>query len=131
MARGTPSLRAKRSNPYRRVQKGGLLRRFAPRNDGGGLATLARNASACRRPSLAAVDLTAHERDGALIDLRGIPRLDCREVGLSRLVSRARAPAVRLQKIRGRVQRIGRDLEIAGAIGQNVFRQKLCLADFA
>jgi hypothetical protein len=63
-------------------------------------------------PLLATVDLAAHERDGALIDAGGIPRLDSREVGLSRLVSSARAPAMRLQKIRGRGQRIGRDLEI-------------------
>src|ERR1700687_3987329 len=84
-----------------------------------------------RRPSLASVDLTAYQRDGALIDLRGIPGLDGCEVGLSRLVSRACAPAVRPQEVRGRVQRIGRVVEIAGAIGQNVLRQKLRLADFA
>src|ERR1700730_8365781 len=48
-----------------------------------------------RRPSLAAVDLTAHHRDGALIDLRGIPGLDGREVGLSRLVAPPGPPAVR------------------------------------
>src|ERR1700753_3222617 len=29
----TPSLRAKRSNPYLQLWIGGLLRRFAPRND--------------------------------------------------------------------------------------------------
>src|SRR3954463_8582997 len=29
----TPSLRAKRSNPWRRMRGDGLLRRFAPRND--------------------------------------------------------------------------------------------------
>src|SRR3982074_3924034 len=81
--------------------------------------------------SLAAVDLTAHLRDGLLIDARGIPGLDGGEVGLSRLVSGARAPAVRLEKIRGRVQRVGRDVEIAGAVGQDVLRHKLRLADFA
>jgi len=46
-------------------------------------------------PSLAAVDLTAHQRDGLLIDACGVPGLDGREVGLSRLVSCARAPAMR------------------------------------
>src|SRR6266436_7251832 len=92
---------------------------------------LASDASACRRPSFASVDLTAHERDGALIDLSGIPGLDGCEVGLPRLVSCPRAPAVRLQKTRRRVQRVGRDVEIAGAVGQDVFRQKLRLADFA
>src|SRR3977135_4267535 len=55
-----------------------------------------RDASRCRRPSLASVDLTTHERDGALIDLSGIPCLDGCEVGLSRLGSCPRAPAVRL-----------------------------------
>src|SRR6266480_5023304 len=48
---------------------------------------LATDASACRMPSLASVDLTAHQRDGALIDLGGIPGLNGREVSLSRLVS--------------------------------------------
>jgi hypothetical protein len=47
-------------------------------------------------PSLASVDLAAHKRDGALIDLSGIPGLDGCEVGLSRLVSCSRVPAVRL-----------------------------------
>jgi hypothetical protein len=32
----TPSLRAKRSNPYLNAGIDGLLRRFAPRNDAGG-----------------------------------------------------------------------------------------------
>src|SRR6201999_2594281 len=86
-----------------------------------GLAMLTPDASASRRPSLAAVDLTAHQRDGLLIDARGIPRLDGREIGLARLVSSARAPAVRLEKTRGRVQRVGRVIEIAGAVGQDVF----------
>jgi hypothetical protein len=62
------------------------------------------DASACRRPSLAAVDLAAHQRDGLLIDACGIPLLDGRDVGLARLVSRAGAPAMRLQKVRGRAQ---------------------------
>src|ERR1700720_1345221 len=68
------------------------------------------------RPSLAAVDLAAHQRDGLLINTRGIPFLDGCEVGLARLVSCARAPAVRLQKVRGRVQRVGSIVEIAGAV---------------
>src|SRR5260370_39191322 len=111
-----------------------LDRRSPPSDEGGWrrrvAGTTVRLAS-CRRPSLASVDLTAHERDGALIDLRGIPRLDGCEVGLSRLVSCPSAPAVRPQKICGRVQRIGRDVEVAGAIGQAVLRQKLRLTAFA
>src|ERR1700694_3201696 len=87
--------------------------------------------TACPSPSLAAVDLAAHQRDGLLIDTRGIPFLDGREVGLTRLVSSARAPAMRPQKVRGRVQRVGSIVEIAGAVGQDVLRHKLRLADFA
>src|ERR1700722_10400841 len=34
MTKSSPSLRAKRSNPSRHDMKDGLLRRFAPRNDG-------------------------------------------------------------------------------------------------
>src|SRR6476646_2344310 len=54
-----------------------------------------RDTLAGRRPSLAAVDLTAHDRDGLLIDACGIPRLDRCKIGLTRLVACARAPAMR------------------------------------
>src|SRR5579859_3551270 len=81
--------------------------------------------------SLAAVDLEAHHRDGALIDAGRVPGLDGGEIRLAWLIACARAPAMRLEKTRGRVQRVGRDLEIAGAVGQDVLRQKLGLADLA
>jgi hypothetical protein len=35
------------------------------------------------------------------------------------------------EKIGRRVQRIGGDVEIAGAVGQDILRQELRLADFA
>ena len=38
---------------------------------------------------------------------------------------------MRFQEIRGRSERVGRNLEIAGAVGQDVLGQKLRLADFA
>ena len=60
-------------------------------------------------PYSAAVDLAAHQRDRLLIDAGGIPGLDGGEVRLARLVARAGAPAMGLQKIRGRVQRVGGD----------------------
>src|SRR5436305_2130578 len=82
-------------------------------------------------PSLATVDLTAHECDGALIDRGGIPGLDGCEVGFSRLVPSAGAPAVRLEEIRRRTKRVGSIFEIAGAVLQDGLGQKLGLADFA
>src|ERR1700722_14981834 len=81
--------------------------------------------------SLPAVDLAAHQRDGLLVDLRGIPGLDGREIGLARLVSGTGTPAMGFEEIRGRAERIGGDLEIAGAVGQDVLGQKLRLADLA
>src|ERR1700710_3174202 len=71
----------------------------------------------CGTPSLAPVDLPAHQRDRLLVDAGGVPGLDGGEVGLARLVAAAGPPAVRLQKVRGRIQRVGRDFEIAGAVG--------------
>src|SRR2546425_1819755 len=96
------SLRAKRSNPYRRTRKGGLLRRFAPRNDGKGAGdAYARPASVPQPLLAAAVDLAAHQRDRLLINTRGVPGLDGSKIRLARLVARAGAPAMRLQKVRG------------------------------
>src|SRR4029077_17720470 len=88
-------------------------------------------ASARRRSALAAVDLAAHEGDGALIDRSGVPRLDGRKIGLAGLISRAGAPAMRPQKVRRRGERVGSDVEIAGAIGQNVLGHELGLTDLA
>jgi hypothetical protein len=51
------------------------------------------NAAGVRTLSLAAVDLTAYQRDGVLIDACGIPNLNGREVGLPRLLVAAGAPA--------------------------------------
>src|SRR5580692_3948240 len=59
----------------------------------------------CRRASLAAVDLAAHDRDRLLINLGRIPGLDRREIRLARLIPGASAPAMRFQEIRGRSQR--------------------------
>src|SRR5438128_4217353 len=97
-----------------------------------GLATPTQDPPAYRSPLLAAaVDLAAHQRDRLLINTRGIPGLDGSKIRLARLVARAGAPAMRLQKVRGRGQRVGRVFEIAGAVGQNGFGHELGLADFA
>ena len=45
------------------------------------------------------VDLLAHDCERSLIDLGGIPRLDGREIGFARLISRACLPAMGPQKI--------------------------------
>src|SRR3954451_8961687 len=57
-----------------------------------------------RRPAF--VDLPPHQRDRLLIDACCIPGLDGGKVRLARLVTGSRAPAMRFQEIRGRVQRI-------------------------
>src|SRR5258707_14773155 len=88
-------------------------------------------ASARRRRALAAIDLAAHQRDGVLIDLSGVPCLDGCEIRFAGLVARAGLPAVCSKKIRRRAKRVGGDVEIAGAVSQDVLRQKLRLADFA
>jgi hypothetical protein len=67
----------------------------------------------------------------ALIDLSRVPGLDDREIGFARLVARAGLPAVGLKEIRRRAKRVGGDVEIAGAVSQDVLRQELRLADFA
>ena len=58
----------------------------------------------------AAVDLRADDRDRLLIDGRRVPGLDRREIGLARLVSGARGPAMGLEEIRRRTQGAGRGL---------------------
>src|SRR4051794_20240856 len=68
----------------------------------------------------AAVDLAPHQRDRPLIDRRGIPGLDRSEIRLARLVARAGAPAMGAQEGCRRVQRIGGDVEIAGAVRKDV-----------
>ena len=57
-------------------------------------------ASARRGRALASVNLSADQRDGALIDLSRVPGLDGREISLAGLVSRAGLPAVGFQEIR-------------------------------
>ena len=73
----------------------------------------------------------ANKRDGALIDRSSIPLLNSSKIGFAGLVSCASAPAMGLQEIRCRVQRVGRDVEIAGAVSHDVLGQKLRLANFA
>ena len=77
------------------------------------------------------VDLPAHDRDGLLIDLRGVPRLDRRKVRLARLVAGTCAPTMGFQEICGRAERIGGDLEISGALGEDILGHELGLADLA
>jgi hypothetical protein len=45
------------------------------------------------------VDLTAHDRDGLLIDRSGIPSLDRAEIGLAGLIAGSSGPAVALKEI--------------------------------
>src|SRR5215469_13732731 len=86
----------------------------------------------CQRfADVPSVNLTANKRDGPLINWSSIPCLDSSEIGFPRLVSRTRAPAMGLEEICRRVQRIGRNVEISSAVVQDVLGQKLCLADFA
>src|SRR5581483_1536387 len=81
---------------------------------------------------LATVDLPADMRDRLLIDGGGVPGLDDGEIRLARLIAGAGFPTVRLEEVRRRVQRIRRDVETAAAaVGENVLRQKLGLADLA
>src|ERR1700733_14823959 len=63
-----------------------------------------------KSPLPSAIDLAAHDRDGLLIDLGGIPGLDGGEIGFAGLVAGAGAPAVDLQKICRRAQRVGGDV---------------------
>src|ERR1700689_3863930 len=51
---------------------------------------------------LAAVDLAAHQRDGALIDRGRVPGLDGGEIRLAGLVPRAGPPAMGFWKVPGR-----------------------------
>src|SRR5260221_3986429 len=50
-----------------------------------------------------AIDLPAHDRDGLLIDLCGVPGFDGGEIGFAGLIARAGAPAVGPQRIRRRI----------------------------
>ena len=50
----------------------------------------------------AAVDLPAHDGDRLLVDLGGVPALDCREVRLTRLVAGAGNPAMAFRTWRSR-----------------------------
>src|SRR5450432_1281951 len=74
------------------------------------------------------IDLPAHERDGLLIDRGGVPGLDGCKVRFSRLVARAGAPAMGLQQICRRTERVGSSVKIAGAVGQDVLGHELGLA---
>ena len=65
-----------------------------------GATNIGHEVSPRHRRALSAIDLTTHKSDGSLIDGSGIPCLNSREVGFSRLVSRAGAPAVGLEEIR-------------------------------
>src|SRR5205085_1984219 len=84
-----------------------------------------------RLRALMSVDLSAHQGDRLLIYRGGIPSLDGGEIRLSLLVTGARAPAMPLEEIRRGVQRILRHVEISAAIGEDVLRQELGLADLA
>src|SRR3979490_468843 len=88
-------------------------------------------ASARRGRALASVDLPSHECYCLLIHRRGVPRFDGRKVGFSRLVASAGPPAVSPQEIRRRIERIGGNVEIAGAVGEDVFRHELRLSDLS
>ncbi len=80
---------------------------------------------------LTSIDLPAHQRNGLLIDLGGIPFLDRREIRLHPADSRRRRASRALSgNSRSRTTHPGA-LEIADAIGQDVLRQKLRLADLA
>ena len=59
----------------------------------------------------APVDLAADVRDRLLVDGRGVPFLDRREVGLAQLISGAGAPTMPLQVSGGRVEGVGGDVE--------------------
>ena len=67
---------------------------------GAALYARRRSASSCcgSKPPLS-VDLLAHDCERPLIDWGGIPRLDGREIGFARLISRACLPAMGPQKI--------------------------------
>ena len=88
------------------------------------------NPSAPRRRALSSVNLLANKRDGPLIDRSGIPCLDSCEIGFAWLVSRARAPAMALEEICRRGQRVGGVVETsAGAVVEDALGQELCMAD--
>src|SRR6516165_7396302 len=86
--------------------------------------------SALRGPALSSINLSANKCYGALITRSRIPCLDGRELGFPRLVSCTGAPAMSLKEICCGGQCIGRDVQISGAVVQDVLGQELCLADF-
>src|SRR6185437_14394979 len=79
-------------------------------------AALTSHASAFCSAAPPAVNLAAHQRKRVLIDGRGIPRLDRCEVRLARLVTGAGSPAMGPQEVRGRTERAGGVVEVAGAV---------------
>src|ERR1700740_211839 len=80
---------------------------------------------------LAAVDLAAHHCDGALVDRSCVPGLDGCEIRFSGLIPRTCPPTMGFEEVRGRTQRVGGDIEIAGAVGEDVLGHELRLADLA
>src|SRR5690606_23812434 len=83
------------------------------------------------------VDGLAHDGDGALVDLRGIPALDRAVVRFARLIACTAPPAVADEEVRGRMQRVRLVAQVemgaartADAILQDVCRHELGLADF-
>src|SRR5437764_12093984 len=83
------------------------------------------------RPRLPSINLPPHLGDRLLVHRRGVPGLDRGVIRLARLIARAGLPAVAFEESRRRSERIRGHVEIAGAVRQNVLRQKLRLADFA
>jgi hypothetical protein len=67
--------------------------------------------ASARRGAIASVDLTAHQRDGALIHRSGIPGLDGCEIGFAGLISRASAPTVALRKFAVELSALARRAE--------------------
>src|SRR3954452_3782244 len=80
--------------------------------------------------SLAPVNLSANMGDGLLIHRSSIPSLKCNEIGLPGLIARAGAPAMRLEEICRRGQRISGNVEISSAVIQNALWHELGLTDF-
>src|SRR5690242_18409228 len=155
MDRSPSSLRAKRSNPSRRLLKSGLLRRFAPRNDGSRDGSIRPNffrdadvepTERVDRQLIARVD---HDRGGLGLDDRGpvqrvarleiVQRIDidlapCAEEGLApRPRPGGRRPLHRLRDVPACGHRADRghacvdehDLLIARGIGVKLFMPEM------
>src|SRR5690606_23431264 len=91
-----------------------------------------------RNHALVAVDGLAHDGDGALVDLCGIPALDRAIVRFARLIACAALPAVADEEVRGRMERVRLVAQVemgaartADTVFQDVCRHELGLADFA